>query len=124
MALDFMKFHTRGSVFREHNLPHDFLVFRLEVGEMQIHNFYSDPVPSVRNPLDSIVLSPHTIRFNDFSLADMEEASSDYQSLLPSISSCEYHEQDTCSQTELFSRCFRDIFCRFFKTRNLRKDKK
>ncbi|CAB1064953.1 hypothetical protein D1BOALGB6SA_9750 [Olavius sp. associated proteobacterium Delta 1] len=62
---------------------------------MQIHNFYSDPVPSVRNPLDSIVLSPHTIRAHHISLTDMDEDSSDYQSLLPSIRSCEFHGQDT-----------------------------
>lgn len=91
---------------------------------MQIHNFYTDPVPSVRNPLDSIVLSPHTIKPNDFSLAEVVDEVQDYQSVLPSISSCEYHEQDTCSQSKLFSRCFRDIFCRFFKFRNFRKDKK
>ncbi len=91
---------------------------------MQIQNFYSDPVPSVRNPLDSIVLSPHTIRSNDFSLADMEGDSSDYQSLLPSIGSCDYHDQDTCSQSKLFSRCLRNIFYRFFKSREFRKDKK
>jgi len=64
---------------------------------MQIHNFYSDPIPSVRNPLDSIVLSPHTINSNGFSLAEAEDEAHDYQSVLPSISSCEYHEQDTCS---------------------------
>ena len=89
---------------------------------MQIQNFYSDPVPSVRNPLDSIVLSPHTINSNDFSLAGMQEDPGDYQSLLPSISSCEYHEQDTCSQAELFSRWLRDIFCRFFKFGNFWQD--
>ena len=62
---------------------------------MQIHNFYSDPVPLVRNPLDSIVLSPHTVKPNEFSLTDLFEDLSDYQSLLPSLSSCEYHDQDT-----------------------------
>ena len=62
---------------------------------MQIQNFYSDPVPLVRNPLDSIVLSPHTIRTDHISLTGMEEDSSGYQSLLPSIRSCEYHDQDT-----------------------------
>jgi hypothetical protein len=71
---------------------------------MQIQNFYSDPVPSVRNPLDSIVLSPHTIKSNGFSLAGMQEDSSDYQLLLPSISSCEYHNQDTCRDTNSLPR--------------------
>ena len=60
---------------------------------MQIQNFYSDPVPSVRNPLDSIVLSPHTLKGNDFGLADMAEDPGDYQSLLPSLPSCELHDQ-------------------------------
>jgi len=71
---------------------------------MQIQNFYSDPVPSVRNPLDSIVLSPHTIRSNDFSLADMEGDFSDYQSLLPSICSCDYHDQDNCKEANSLPR--------------------
>ena len=53
-------------------LHHKFWAFSLEEGKMQIHNFYADPVPSVRNPLDSIVLSPHTIKPNDFSLASMK----------------------------------------------------
>ena len=82
---------------------------------MQIYNFYSDPVPLVRNPLDSIVLSPHTIRTDYISLKDMDEDFSDYQSLLPSIDSCEYHAQDTCPQSAGFSKGVRDILCRFFK---------
>jgi hypothetical protein len=40
---------------------------------MQIHNFYADPVPSIRNPLDSIVLNPHTMKPNDFSLSNTKE---------------------------------------------------
>jgi len=72
---------------------------------MQIHNFYADPVPSVRNPLDSIVLSPHTIIPNDLSLADWEDNTSDYQSLLPSVCSCEYHGQNTCGKTNSISKC-------------------
>lgn len=71
---------------------------------MQIQNFYSDPVPSVRNPLDSIVLSPHTIKANDFSLADMQEDPGDYQSLLPSLRSCEFHDQDTCMEANSLPR--------------------
>jgi len=71
---------------------------------MQIHNFYSDPVPSVRNPLDSIVLSPHTLRTDHISLTGMDEDSSDYQSLLPSIRSCEFHDQDTCMEANSLSR--------------------
>ncbi len=89
---------------------------------MQIHNFYSDPVPSVRNPLDSIVLSPHTINANDFRLADIKEEFSDYRSVLPSISSCEYHNQDTCSQSKLILSGVQDIFNRLFKGREIRSD--
>ena len=83
---------------------------------MQINNFYSDPLPSVRNPLDSIVLSPHTIRSHDTSLAQREAATGDYRSVLPSIPSCEYHDQDTCSPPVVFLKSVREKFCRFFKT--------
>ena len=77
---------------------------------MQIQNFYSDPVPSVRNPLDSIVLSPHTIKGSDFGLADMGEESNGYQSVLPSIYSCEYHDHYSCKQANssprhIWDRC-------------------
>jgi len=48
------------------------LLIKGEERKMQIHNFYADPVPSIRNPLDSIVLSPHTIKPNDFSLTKMK----------------------------------------------------
>ena len=71
---------------------------------MQIHNFYTDPVPSVRNPLDSIVLSPHTINTNDFGLADLDKDSNDYRSVLPSIRSCVFHGQDTCRKTDSISK--------------------
>jgi hypothetical protein len=57
--------------------------------KMQIRNFYSDMVPSVRNPLDSIVLSPHTLH-HDYAV---DESVGDYQSLLPSPCCCQYHEQ-------------------------------
>ncbi|CAB1074512.1 hypothetical protein D1AOALGA4SA_2331 [Olavius algarvensis Delta 1 endosymbiont] len=82
---------------------------------MQIHNFYADPIPSVRNPLDSIVLSPHTLRTDHISLTDMEEDSSGYQSLLPSVDSCDYHAQVTCSRSTGFSKAVRDILGRVFK---------
>jgi hypothetical protein len=75
---------------------------------MQIQNFYSDPVPSVRNPLDSIVLSPHTLKGNGIGLADMTEGPGDYQSLLPSIPSCELHDQDTCLQANSLPRLIWD----------------
>jgi len=84
---------------------------------MQIHNFYADLIPSVRNPLDSIVLSPHTLRTDHISLADLEENSSGYQSLLPSIDSCDYHAQDNCSRSASFSKTVRDVFYRVFKFR-------
>ena len=71
---------------------------------MQIHNFYPDMLPSVRNPLDCIVLSPHTIKANDFCLANLEEGDAcDYQALLPSISRCKYHDRDACPQPHLFA---------------------
>lgn len=82
---------------------------------MQINNFYTDPLPSVRNPLDSIVLSPHTIKANDFGLVDMEKNSSDYQAILPSICSCEYHDQDACSQSKSFLAFVHQIFCKALK---------
>ena len=84
---------------------------------MQIYNFYTDPIPSVRNPLDSIVLSPHTIKTNNFGLAEMEEDSSDYQSVLPSMGSCEYHDQEFCSQPKPLLSCVQTIFDLVFKSR-------
>lgn len=71
---------------------------------MQINNFYSDPVPSVRSPLDSIVLSPYALKGNDFGLADMGDDPGDYQSLLPSIHSCNYYDRDSCRETNSLSR--------------------
>jgi len=84
---------------------------------MQIHNFFSDPVPSVRNPLDSIVLSPHSINANDFGLADFAEDPNDYQSVLPSLCSCAYHDQAACKGTNTISKSIwdkcRDLFSDF-----------
>jgi hypothetical protein len=77
-------------------------------GVMQIHNFYTDLVPSVRNPLDSIVLSPHDIRPNDASLTNIGEDACDYQTLLPSISRCEYHDQCIRLPTNSFSMWIRN----------------
>ena len=66
---------------------------------MQIHNFYSDMVPTVRSPLDSIVLSPHTIKHDAFNLNAVDADSCDYQTVLPSISSCKYYDQDSCRKS-------------------------
>jgi len=71
---------------------------------MQINNFYSDLVPSVRQPLDSIVLSPHTITQNSFNLTDMAEDSHDYQTLLPPVCCCRYHDEYARIQTKSFPR--------------------
>ena len=90
---------------------------------MQIHNFYSDPVPSVRNPLDSIVLSPHTINPAEFSLVAIERDYNDYQSLLPSICSCQYHDQENCSPSKLLWDSVQDVFYRLFKCRKSIEDK-
>ena len=82
---------------------------------MQIHNFYTDPIPSIRNPLDSIVLSPHTIKPNDFSLISMMEDGCDYQTLLPSISSCDYYDRKACKQSKSLPKCIWAKCCRFIK---------
>jgi hypothetical protein len=82
---------------------------------VQIHNFYTDPVPSIRSPLDSIVLSPHTIKSTDICLINMEEESCDYQTLLPSISSCQYYGREAWVQTKSLPKCFWEKCCRFFK---------
>jgi len=84
---------------------------------VQIHNFYEDPVPSIRSPLDSIVLSPHTITPNDYCLANMTEDCCDYQTVLPSISSCQYYDQNACELTKslpkyIWATCFR-LFKKF-----------
>ena len=81
---------------------------------MQIHNFYADPMPSVRNPLDSIVLSPHTMQYNEFSLDDAEADACDYRSLLPSPSSCKYYYYNTgrrsnASARYIWGRCWHII---------------
>ena len=49
---------------------------------MQIQNFYSDWLPSTSSPLDSIVLSPHTIKTQDFNLTAMNENYCEMESLL------------------------------------------
>ena len=90
---------------------------------MQIHNFYADPVPSVRNPLDSIVLSPHTIKSNDFSLMNLMADSCDYQTLLPSITSCGYYDRKACQQTTSLPTCIWAKFYRLIKHRDFKKDK-
>ena len=90
---------------------------------MQIHNFYADPVPSIRNPLDCIVLSPHTIMPTDFSLTNMKEDCCDYQTLLPSISSCQYYDRYVCMQTKSLPKCIWAKCCRFIKKCDLKKRK-
>jgi hypothetical protein len=40
---------------------------------MQTRTIYADPVPSIRNPLDSIVLSLYAIKPNIISLTNMKE---------------------------------------------------
>jgi hypothetical protein len=82
---------------------------------MQIHNFYADPFPSIRNPLDSIVLSPHTIKANDFSLTNRMEDCCDYQTLLPSISSCQFYDRNTWMQTKSLPKCIWVKCCRLVK---------
>lgn len=88
---------------------------------MQIHNFYSDPVPAIRNPLDSIVLSPHAIKPNDFSMTDLKEDCCDYQTLLPSISSCKYYDGDACRQTNSLQKCIWKKCFQFIKRRHPKK---
>jgi hypothetical protein len=90
---------------------------------MQIRNFYVDPVPSIRSPLDSIVLSPHTIKSNDFSLTGMKEDYCDYQTLLPSISSCQYYDRNACMQTKSLPKCIWAKCCRFIKKCHFKKGK-
>jgi hypothetical protein len=90
---------------------------------MQIHNFYADPLPSIRNPLDSIVLSPHTIKSNDFSMTDMKADCCDYQTLLPSISSCQYYDRTACTHTNSLLRCIWETCSRFIKKCDFKKSK-
>ena len=63
---------------------------------MQVHNFYDDPVPSVRNPLNSIALSPDAMRFNSYSLRNAQDDYGDFQSVLPSPNSCLLHGEAEC----------------------------
>jgi hypothetical protein len=68
-------------------------------------------MPSVRNPLDSMVLSPHTVKPNEASLVGIEKEFSDYRSVLPSVCSCEYHGRDARHLSGWFARCIKDKFC-------------
>jgi len=104
-------------------LHRKFWAFSLEEGQMQIHNFYGDPVPSIRNPLDSIVLSPHTIKPNDFSLTNMREDYCDYQTLLPSIPSCQYYDQNGCMQSKSLLKCIWAKCCRLINKYDFKKGK-
>ena len=63
---------------------------------MQMHNFYDDPVPSVRNPLNSIVLSPDSIRSNSYNLQNAQDDYGDFQSILPSPNSCLLYGDGSC----------------------------
>ncbi len=63
---------------------------------MQVHNFYDVPVPSVRNPLNSIALSPDAVRFNSYNLQNVQEDYGDFQSVLPSPNSCLLHGDGKC----------------------------
>ena len=40
---------------------------------MQIQNFYTDWMPAASSALDNIVLSPHTLKPNDFALSGMQD---------------------------------------------------
>lgn len=63
---------------------------------MQVHNFYEDPVPSVRNPLNSIALSPDSVRYNSYNLRNVQDDYGDFQSVLPSPNSCLLHGDGSC----------------------------
>ncbi len=82
---------------------------------MQINHFYSDSLPTVRNALDSIVLSPHTVRPNEVGLMDDENNLSDYQSVLPPVCSCEFHDQATCRSASYWPGFIRDKWRKLFR---------
>lgn len=63
---------------------------------MQVRNFYEDPVPSVRSPLNSIALSPDSIKYSGYDLQNVQDEFSDFQSILPSPSSCRLHGDGNC----------------------------
>ena len=88
---------------------------------MQINNFYSDFVPSVRQPLDCIVLSPHTIGQNSFNLTGAVEDSHDYQTLLPPISGCMYYDEHGCDQAASFPKWLWVRCCRLTRAVRFRK---
>lgn len=75
---------------------------------MQINNFYTDMMPSVRSPLDSIALSPHTISHSDFKLANMQKDTCDYQSVLMSTGSCKYYDSTDAESPSACSRWLRN----------------
>ena len=72
---------------------------------MQIQNFYSDWLPTTIGQLDSIVLSPHTMKTNDYNLTNMKVEYCELQEILASqdfdnltrIPVRIANNQDTCS---------------------------
>lgn len=63
---------------------------------MQVNHFYTDPMPTVRNPLDSIVLDPESVKYTSYNLQNARDEFSDYHSILPSPSSCLLHGDGNC----------------------------
>jgi hypothetical protein len=76
---------------------------------MQVQNFYEDPLPSVRHPLNSIALSPDSIRCSHHDLRDIPEDFGDFQSILPPLNSCLLYSDGNCRQPAWlvgwFQRC-------------------
>ncbi len=76
---------------------------------MQVQHFFRDPVPSVRNPLDSIALSPDSMKFGSYHLQDVQSEFSDFQSVLPSPNSCLLHGDGECRKGSWLSRWIRVV---------------
>jgi len=66
---------------------------------MQIQNFYSDWLPTTTGQLDSIVLSPHTMKTDDYNLTGMQVDYCELQEILVS----DDNAQDTCSLKKCYN---------------------
>jgi hypothetical protein len=77
---------------------------------MQVRNFYEDPLPSVRNPLNSIALSPDSIRYNNHDLRSVPQDFGDFQSIMPPLNSCLLYSEGNCRKPAWlvgwFQRCW------------------
>ena len=75
---------------------------------MQIQNFYTDWLPAPSSALDNIVLSPHTLKPNDFALSGMQD---DYCDSHSRVCICDLNQLDQLTPAQEYNGCA----CRLMK---------